>query len=268
MPHRDDTGRRTAARRESARTVRGDHRRAGDDALHSVALADRPVIGYQRWDDIAFLHWDVPAAQLRPFVDARLELDLFEGRAWVSATPFTLLGGRLRWLPPLPLVSRFHELNLRTYVRKDGVPGVWFFSLDAASAPACAAARAALGLPYFRARMGRTLSGSVRRYRSERLPPASRRASFSVRWSAGAPVANAAGTLDHFLAERYALYSTHAGRLLRLRVRHRPWDLREAEVEGLSETLLAAAGIRAPARLAFARCSPGVDVAVLAPELA
>src|SRR5687767_11872085 len=94
---------------------------------------DRPVIGYQRWRDLLFLHWPVPREALRPLVDERLDLDLADGTAWVSLTPFTLEGARLRTLPPLPLLRRFHELNCRTYVRyEDADPGIWFFSLDAA----------------------------------------------------------------------------------------------------------------------------------------
>src|SRR5689334_19227991 len=108
-----------------------------------------PVIGYQRWDQLAFLHWVVPQEVLRPLIHPRLALDTWEGRAYVSVVPFTLVGGRLRGLPPLPGASTFLELNVRTYVTLEGKdPGVWFFSLDAASALAVAGARASIGLPY------------------------------------------------------------------------------------------------------------------------
>jgi uncharacterized protein len=267
MARKPRSGRRSAGRRAPARSVHTAGRPPDTDEQRAVALADRPVVGYQRWHEILFLHWGVSPAALRPLVDPRLELDLLDGRAYVSATPFTLRGGRLRFLPHLPFVSEFLELNLRTYVRARGVPGLWFFSLDAASAPACAIARASLGLPYFRARMARSSSGGVHRFESERVAPASRAASFRVRWSAGEAVAAPPGTLDHFVAERYALYSTLAGRLVRVRVRHPAWSLREAEVDGLDETLFRAAGLPAPGQPLLARCSRGVNVSVLAPEV-
>lgn len=256
--------RRTRAARAPGRTVRAPRERT-EDPQQAVALADRPVIGCQRWDDVLFLHWAVDPAALRPLVDRRLALDLRDGAAWISLTPFTLRGGRLRLLPPLPFISCFHELNLRTYVRVGDVPGLWFFSLDAASAPAAAIARASLGLPYFRARMRRASSGGRNEFRSERLLPRSRPASLSCAWRAGARRAAPPGSLDHFLAERYALYSVLAGRLLRVRVRHEPWILHDATVEEVDETVTRAAGVSAVGP-PLAAWSSGVDVAVLAPE--
>jgi uncharacterized protein len=111
-----------------------------------------PVM-YQTWDQLLFLHWPVAAERLRPLIAPQLSLDTFEGRAWVSMTPFTMRGIRPICLPSLPLVSRSHELNVRTYVLLDGVPGVWFFSLDASNTLVVFGARVALGLPYFRAHM-------------------------------------------------------------------------------------------------------------------
>jgi uncharacterized protein YqjF (DUF2071 family) len=230
------------------------------------------VVGHQRWDRLLFLHWPVPVSALRPLVDRRLELDLFEGRAFVSATPFTVRGARLRGLPPLPWVSDFHEVNLRTYVRpsrpSSGPPGVWFFSLDAAAVLASAAARVGLGLPYFVARIERTSSGAAHAYRSVRAGRPSPGAALDARWTTGAPVADPPGSLDHFLAERYALYSRRAGRLLRVRVRHAPWPLQEARVERLEETLSRAAGLPPPADPPLARFSEGVDVDFFPPERA
>jgi uncharacterized protein YqjF (DUF2071 family) len=234
-------------------------------------VIERVAIGYQRWDALLFLHWPVPLDALRPLVDRRLEVEPFEGRAWVSATPFTVRGARLRGLPPIPSLSDFHEVNLRTYVRfRGGSPGVWFFSLDAASGPAAALARASLGLPYFRARIRRSERGQEHAYESVRRAPASRRASVSVDWitGAGVPSVAAPGTLEHFLVERYALYSAWAGRLLRVRVRHPPWPLVAARVERCEETLTAGAGLAPPAEAPRAQFSPGVDVEFFPPEVA
>lgn len=243
----------------------------GAAADRRVAPASVPpsglAVGYQRWHEILFLHWDVSPDALRELVDPRLELDLFEGRAWISVTPFTMRGARLRFLPQLPWISEFHELNVRTYVRAGGVPGIWFASLDAASAPAAAVARAFLGLPYYRARMARSASGDDHEYRSARLRLLGRPARFSAAWSVGPVVTDPPGSLDAFLAERYALYTTVGGRLLRVRVRHLPWVLREARIVRLDQTLTHAAGVEVTERPTLARFSEGADVEVLLPEL-
>jgi uncharacterized protein YqjF (DUF2071 family) len=272
MPRDRRSGRRTRRRDEPARTVRAAQPRrasrpeeAGADPAGAKRSA-RPAIGYQRWDQILFLHWEVSPRALRPLVDPRLDLDLADGRAYVSLTPFTMRGARLRFLPHLPTITDFHELNLRTYVRAGGVPGLWFLSLDAASAPAAALARATLGLPYYRARMERSASADTHSYVSERLPPCERPASFRATWRAGASAPAAPGSLEWFLTERYALYTTVGGRLLRVRVRHPTWPLREARVEHLVETVTRAAGVDVTAPLPRAQFSDGVDVEVLPPE--
>lgn len=231
--------------------------------LREVGAASRAVVGWQRWDDILFLHWPVAPGTLRPLVDERLELDLIDGAAWVSLTPFTMRRARLRGLPRLPLLSTFHEVNLRTYVRAGGVPGIWFFSLDAASAPAVALARATLGLPYRWAAMARGATDERRWYRSRRRGSP---AVLEVEWRAGEAVPDPPGALDEFLADRHALYTTVAGALVRMRVRHAPWRLREVRLDALAQTCTREAGIPVAERPALARCSEGIDVEVLAPE--
>jgi Uncharacterized conserved protein (COG2071) len=124
--------------------------------IDRLSIRTRPPgwpVMYQTWDKLLFLHWPVAAERLQPLIAPRLSLDTFEGQAWVSVSPFTMWGIRPVLLPPLPVVSQSHELNVRTYVHADGVPGVWFFSLDASNTLAVLGARVALGLPYFRARM-------------------------------------------------------------------------------------------------------------------
>lgn len=108
---------------------------------------------YQTWGKLLFVHWPVAAELLQPLIASGLRLDTFEGRAWVSVTPFTMWGIRPLFFPPLPVLSQSHELNVRTYVHVEGLPGVWFFSLDASNPLTVLGARLSLGLPYFRARM-------------------------------------------------------------------------------------------------------------------
>lgn len=211
------------------------------------------IVGHQEWADLLFLHWRVPAQALRERVPSRLRIDERDGSAWVSMTPFTLRGGRLRGLPPLP---DFHELNFRTYVTLPGRgPGIWFFSLDAASLAAVAGARLSVRLPYFPARMERGAGW----YRSER---AGGRARFEARWRVGTELGPPqAGSVEEFLVERYALYSRAAGPLLwRGPVRHAPWRLWSAEVLELREALSAAAGLQPLGAPSLCHWSPGVVV--------
>src|SRR3954454_15825843 len=136
------------------------------------ALPDARWVMAQSWVDLLFCHWPVDEAQLRPHVPASLPLDRFEGRAWLSITPFEVQGTRPRGALPPPVLSRFPELNVRTYVVRDSKPGIWFFSLDAASALAVAAARTLYRLPYFRARMRiETARDGGLDYVSERADP-------------------------------------------------------------------------------------------------
>jgi uncharacterized protein len=249
-----------ASERAPPGAVRAGLRAVGEDAR-------RPIVGWQRWHEILFLHWRVPPAALRPFVDRRLEVEVADGSAWVSLTPFTMRDARVRGLPRLPFLTAFDELNLRTYVRAAGVSGIWFFSLDAASAPAVALARATLGLPYFRARMARSTSGITHRYEAERLAPGPRPAALRAVWSIGPAFPDPPGALDEFLADRHALYSTRAGALLRVRVRHAPWRLSDVHLEALDQSITRVASVDVAARPALARFSEGVDVEVLAPEV-
>jgi len=211
-------------------------------------------VGEQDWSDLLFLHWRVPALDLRDRVPARFSIDQRDGSAWVSMTPFTLRNGRLRGLPPLP---DFHELNFRTYVTLPGHgPGIWFFSLDAANPLAVAMARITIRLPYFPARMER--AGGW--FQSKRRVG---RARFEVRFSTGAELGHAApGSLEQFLVERYQLYSRALGPALwRGPVRHEPWPLFAASVSDLHEDLSAAAGLPPLGRPDFCHWSPGVHVA-------
>jgi len=135
---------------------------------------------HQRWHDLLFAHWPVPAPAIASRLPAGLELDTFEGRAWLGVVPFRMSGVRLAGLPPLPGAGAFPELNLRTYVRRGDVRGVWFFSLDAASRLAVEAARLGFGLPYFHARMSTRPDGDGIVYSSERTSGAT-----PVRFEAG-----------------------------------------------------------------------------------
>jgi uncharacterized protein len=166
---------------------------------------------YQKWRDLSFLHYSLDPAELRAVIPNELEIDTFADasgseRAWIGLSPFWMTGVRPRFLPPLPALSTFPETNLRTYVHRDGVPGIWFFSLEAANRIACALARKTLGLPYYRARMGAERKGTDCVYESIRTDEPG--AICNVETSIANDVGPAApGTLEFFLIERYILYS-------------------------------------------------------------
>ncbi|MEN3342932.1 MAG: uncharacterized protein V7644_2336 [Actinomycetota bacterium] len=186
----------------------------------------------QTWEDLLFAHWRVPLEAVRAHVPTGLDVEQHDGSAWVGITPFRLTGLRARGLLPVPLVSSFLELNVRTYVRAaDGKPGIWFFSLDAASRLAVEAARRGYKLPYFHARMSATPRGDWIEYECARLGESGR--VFSGRYRPSGAVFNAKPeSLEWFLAERYCLYTTDdRGHLHRAEIHHELWPLQAAEAE-------------------------------------
>lgn len=231
----------------------------------------------QQWRDLLFLHWRVEAELLRPLIPSELSIDTFEGKAYVGLVPFTMRNVRPTGLPAFAPLSNFHEINVRTYVHHQGQnPGVWFFSLDAASAIAARIARALFKLPYFHARM--SVEGGQKRlqgleekrgggeagridYVSERLWPDPLPAHARVAWTPTGEVTQAApDTLDHFLAERYLLYSYRNKRLYRGQVHHTAYPLQTAALHSLDENLVAQAGIARPDTPPIIHYARGVDV--------
>lgn len=239
--------------------------------LPTVRPAER-LAGYQRWRDVLFVHWPVPVEALRPLVPEDLSLDTFNGTAWVGLVPFHMTGVRPAWSPPAPGVSTFHETNVRTYVHLDGrEPGVWFFSLDAASSLAVRIARFWWYLPYFRSRMRVQRIGSRIAYEGRRLWPRPAGAGYRIEAEVGEPLGTArpqgtlsdAAGLEFFLIERYLLYArARDGSLWRGQVHHPPYPLRAARLRYFEETMRAAAGIAPPGDPAHVLFSEGVDVEI------
>jgi uncharacterized protein YqjF (DUF2071 family) len=185
----------------------------------------------QTWDDLMFAHWRVDFDAVRELVPEGLELDRHDGSSWLGITPFVISGFRLRGTPPLPRLSTFPELNVRTYVTAEDKPGIWFFSLDTSSPLAVAGARRAYRLPYHLAQMradrraGRIEFSSTRK----EVP---RPFVFKARYApAGRPSPPEPGSLEHFLTERYCLYAEHDGKLHRAEIHHPPWPLQDVEAE-------------------------------------
>ena len=185
-----------------------------------------------RWHDLLFMHWPVPAEALRPLIPPRLRLDTYENEAWLGIVPFYMTGVRPRFVTGVPGLSAFAELNVRTYVTADDTPGVWFFSLDAASKLAVRTARWGFHLPYFDAHM-RVERGDEVRYRSRRTHRGAPPAELAMRYRpVGDPYHSSPGTLDHFLTQRLCLYSADQRRnVYRGDIHHGRWPLQPAEAE-------------------------------------
>lgn len=214
------------------------------------------------WHDLLFLHWPVPTAALRPLIPGSLEIDTFEGQAWIAVVPFHMSGIRHRWLPPMPGLAAFPELNVRTYVRARGRSGVYFFSLDAHNAIAVQTARAAFRLNYLWAGMHTRRDGDWVEYASRRTHFAAPRAEFRARYRPTGPrYSSRSGDLDHWLTERYALFVTdRGGAPLIGEIDHSPWPLQPAEVLIEANTMAHAAGIALPDSPPLAHFAERLDV--------
>ena len=229
---------------------------AGEDfnraILRDVAHRPWPMPGgpwvmTQTWHDLLFAHWPVDANLLREKVPSAFRLDLFDGQAWLGIVPFSMTNVAPRGVPSLPWISEFPELNVRTYVRVEDRPGVYFFSLDAGSALAVQTARTLLNLPYYSASMTVKPCHDHIEYQSRRehgRPEALLVASYRP---LGLPFSPRDGTLEYFLTERYCLYNLdHSGAPYRLEIHHPPWPLQTAEAEFPRNTMADAAGISLP----------------------
>jgi uncharacterized protein YqjF (DUF2071 family) len=183
-----------------------------------------------RWNDLAFLHWPVDPVIMRSKIPPEVILDV-DGNAWLGITPFEMSNTRPRWLPPIPGLSTFPELNVRTYVTVNGKPGIWFLSLDADNRLAVRAARMGFGLPYKDADMAIDRADATVHYRSSRSK-GDAEANFVARYRPTGDVYHSKpGTLEHWLTERYCLYTSCRGRILRGEIHHAPWPLQSATIE-------------------------------------
>lgn len=225
-------------------------------------MPTRPWVMRMCWEHLAFMHWRVDAENLRSQLPAGLELDTFDGDAWLGVVPFSMTGVAPRGLPELPPSNRFLELNLRTYVRCQGRPGVWFFSLDAESRLAVRGARTLFHLPYFDADMDLSVGEDIA-YRSRRTHRGSIPGRFRALYRPTGEVrCSDEGGLEHWLTERYCLYSCDSrGRVFRGDIHHEPWPLQAAACEIRENSLGDLAGVRlttTPDAVHFAKRLPVV----------
>ena len=228
-------------------------------------MPETPWVMRQTWNDLLFAHWPVDAGSLASRIPAGLELDRFDGEAWLGIVPFHMTNVAPRAVPALPWVSEFPELNVRTYVRAGGRPGVYFFSLDAANALAVRTARLLLNLPYYRATMKTVSEGGRTVYSSRRDTPP-HPAFAGAYWPVGAPSPPRPGSIEYFLTERYCLYATYrSGRPYRLEIHHPPWPLQAAEAAIRENTMADACGVMLPRAAPLLHFAKRQDMVAWAP---
>lgn len=207
-----------------------------------------PWLFRMRWLDLLFAHWPIDPSAVAAAVPFGLELDTYDGAAWLGIVPFTMADVAPRGVPAIPGVSSFPEINVRTYVRRGGRPGVLFLSLDAASRPTVEGGRRVFHLPYFRAEMASVRTGETVAYRSRRTDRRGPPASFAARYRATGPAATAEpGSLADWLTRRMCLFAPdRLGRIMRTDIDHVDWPLRPAEAEIDENTMAAAHGLHLP----------------------
>lgn len=228
-----------------------------------LAVRHRPQgqpVMHQEWGKLLFMHWRINENLLRPHIPAALEIDKYGDSAWIGIVPFTMWDIRAvpPYMPRIPGLDAMDELNVRTYVHHNGVPGVWFFSLDANSTAAVRAARSIYHLPYYSADIAQEGKRKIK-YRLKRKdnPPAQ----FKASWSVGDKLPKAQpGSREFFLTERYLLYSEFEGELFRARIYHEPWELYKAKLVDFGSTMLDSMQIPQPKTQAILHYAEQISV--------
>jgi uncharacterized protein YqjF (DUF2071 family) len=227
--------------------------------LDRLAPRNRPfgkVVMHQNWENFLFLNWPMDPAKIRPFIPEGLEVDTFEGQAWISITPFKVTGVKVLSFPE---AAPFDELNVRTYVHHKGEPGIWFFSLDASRLLPVIGARIFFGLPYHDAEIEFSKTDKEFEFRSRRT--SSPDADFRAWWKTGRMLrAPDVDTLPFFLVERYCSFAAAGGRLSVTRIHHSPWVLREAEVLAYRSGVISSIGLPEPSVKPIAYATQQFDV--------
>ncbi|MBL8059988.1 MAG: DUF2071 domain-containing protein [Chthonomonas sp.] len=197
-----------------------------------------------KWHDLLFAHWPIGVSDLRPLIPEPLEIDTYDGQAWIAIVPFHMTGVKH---PLFPKAMSFPELNVRTYVKHHDKRGVWFFSLDAESWLTVRGARFTFGLPYFDAVMAVAHCEDAIGYSSTRYHRGAPHAKLEIGYRpTSEPFRALAGSLEEFLTERYCLFSQRRGRVLRGDIQHDPWPLQLAVAEIEHNSMLDAIGLQLP----------------------
>ncbi len=195
-----------------------------DTTYHrQYALPEKPWKQYQEWHENLFMHWKVQPSALSAFLPQDLKIDTFNEEAWVSIIAFSVKKLRPRFLPYLSPISNFHEVNFRTYVIRDGIPGIYFLSIEAQKLISALLARCFIGLPYMKS----DISRSTELYSSRN---AGRNLKLEATYTLGRAIEPKSG-LDYWLSERHALYQQNGNKLHRIDIHHKPWPLQVMKID-------------------------------------
>lgn len=195
---------------------------------------ESPWVLQQQWNDLLFLHWEIAAHALRPLIPPELEIDTYDGNAWLAVVPFNMKGVAPRACPKPTSLSDFPEINVRTYVIKDGKPGVWFFSLDVPNRLPVWIARRFFHLPYFLAEMKVETVNEQTNYSSKRTDR-----TFVADYSPLEPHVAEADSFEEWATERYCFYAKNkTGHIYRAEVQHPKWPLMSAQLEIKENSML------------------------------
>lgn len=218
----------------------------------------------QQWRDLAYIHWRFEPAVVKELLPPGLEVDTFDGSAWVGLIPFSMRGITVPHMPPVPYFGSFPEINVRTYVRREGVPGVWFFSLDVNRLIPAVVARTTYLLPYCWGRASNLIEDGVLRSKVERRWPSRAHSATAVEIGTAIPRSD---DLAVFLSARWGLYSRGLfGGLMYAPVDHEPWRLHTAHLQSIDQNIVQAAGLPTPTGEAHVMFSPGVSVRIGRPR--
>ena len=212
-------------------------------------VPNKPWMMKQTWNDLLFANWPISVTELKKIVPDALTIDTYEGEAWISIVPFQLSGARPRFMPSLPYLSNFPEINVRTYVTLQGKPGVYFFSLDADQHIIVELARLGLHLPYYHAEINVvTDSDQIIHYRSIRRDSRAKPGQFAASYRPVSKVRySESDCLAYWLTERYCMYMTNSkGTIYRGEINHSPWPLQLAEANIETNTLFNSFGLSQP----------------------
>ncbi len=239
------------------------HSSLGHTTHRPWPLPDEEWTWKQSWLHLAFIHYPIDANAVQARIPTNLRVQEFDGTAWVGIVPFLMCDVRRGNLPSFSTLGAFPEVNLRTYVECNGRPGVWFFSLDADSWPVVLGGRVLYGAPYFKASMSHTLEGAGFRIESVRARDGTcfRATCLPV----GPAFRSRPGSFEHWMAERYCLYSRVRGATICTDVHHRPWPLQAADIQVHQSDLMAAEGLMAGEGAPRCHFSSGVEVVSYAP---
>lgn len=192
----------------------------------------------QTWEDLLFLHWSVDQSWLQSMLPSPLEVDTFDGKAWIGIVPFEMTHIRFKGLPSVPFASRLLELNVRTYVKYGGQRGVYFFSLDASHKAGVSIARNVFHLPYYRAKMGKKSDGKQISFWSTRTHKKADKAEYHIVYEpVGKAYETTEGSLDFWLTERDRLFIVRNHNVYQGKIKHDKWPLQKVDVAVLRDTL-------------------------------